>query len=111
MPTTTLTAQTILNIVGLIPAYAAPANADVTFANDGRVFLDVNNTGAELTLTINTPGTVEGLAVAENVITIVLTTGHKMIGPFPAVPYNQSGGMVTATFGRITDMTCALIRL
>ena len=49
--------------------------------------------------------------MAENVITIVLTTGHKMIGPFPAVPYNQVGGLITATFGRITDMTCALIRL
>ena len=111
MPTTTLTAQQIIPIVGLIPTYAAPANADVTWVNTGREFLEVYNTGAELTLTINTPGLVDGLAVAENIITIVLTTGHKLIGPFPAVPYNQAGGMVTATFGRITDMTCALLRL
>jgi hypothetical protein len=111
MPTTTLTAQQIVSITGLTPVFAAPANADVTWANTGREYIEVINTGAELTLTINTPALVEGLAVAENIITIVLTTGHKKIGPFPAVPYNQAGGMVTATFGRITDMTCGLFRL
>ena len=110
MPTTTLTAQQILH-TGLSATYAAPANADITFANDGRVFLDVFNTGAEMTLTVNTPKTVLGLAVAENIVTIATTTGHKQIGPFDADTYNQTGGMVTATFSRISDMTCALLRL
>jgi len=111
MATTTLTAQQIVSITGLIPVYSTPANVDLTWANDGCSFLHIKNTGAEMTVTINTPATVEGLAAAENIITVVLTTGDKMIGKFPAVPYNQAGGMITATLSRNTDMTCGLFRL
>ncbi len=112
MPTTTLTAQQIVHVTGLIPVYAAPANADITFANDGRVFLEIANTGgAPITCTIYTPRTVDGLDVAENIISIAATSGHKLVGPFPAQTYNQSGGMVTALLSTVATMTIALLRL
>jgi len=112
MPTTTLTAQQIVAVTGLIPTYAAPANTSITWYNDGRVFLYITNTGgAPITCTIDTPQTVNGLAVESNVISIAATTGVKYVGPFAAETYNNAGGMVTATLSTVATMTIGLLRL
>jgi len=60
--------------------------------NDGRVFLVARNSAATTTrnVTIQTPGTVDGLAVADRVVAVPISSS-KYIGPFPTATYNQSG--------------------
>ena len=62
--------------------------------NNGRMFLLVKAgvTGAgSVNVTAKTPRTVEGLAVAEQVVNI-LDGEEKTIGPFPPATYNQLSG-------------------
>ncbi len=96
---------------GLEAAYTAAVADGAKFANDGRMFVDVvNDSGSDVTVTVQTPGTVGGLAIAER--TVVVTAGEsRKIGPFPPNIYNQSDGMVYLDYSAVTDVTVALMRL
>lgn len=112
MPRTALTVQNI-SLSGLAPSYAA---ADATngnnFANDGSVFLHVKNTGAgACTVTIQTPGKVAGVDIAEVTLSVPATSGDKMIGPFDPTVFNQSDGTVNVDWSTGTGVTAAAIKL
>lgn len=66
-----------------------PVN-DHSFTNDGRVFLDFFNTGATTIVTIETPGTVGGLAIADEAVTVP-GGGTVSSGPFAPSLFNQPG--------------------
>lgn len=96
---------------GLEQSYAS-ANADGNkFSNDGRMFLHVKNGGgSSITVTIQTPGTVDDLAIADQAV--VVTNGEeRMIGPFPPTIYNQSDRMVYVDYSAVTSVTMAVLRL
>jgi len=86
------------------------------FLNDGKTFLRVKNgSGAPITVTIETPGTVDGQALADLVITVAATgdgTGldDQVIGPFTAI-YNQTDGYVWAVCSAVTTVTVGAYRL
>ena len=111
MSLTTLAVQQIVR-TGLTPALAA-ANADGSYVpNDGRMYLQVKNTnGSPVTVTVDTPGTVDGLAVADLPVVVPATTGDKKIGPFPPDTYNQPDGTIKVTFSAVTDVTIGAFRL
>ena len=68
------------------------------FANDGQTFLYCLDTGGDAVLTIKTPGTIDGLAIAEMTVTVTAdATAGELIGPFPPSIYNQSDGTVHVT--------------
>lgn len=71
-------------------------------SNDGKVVLLLSNTGgSSATVTFATPGTVRGLAIADNVVT--LASGQvKACGPFPPEIYNQPAGDTDAGCLRFT---------
>lgn len=97
---------------GLSATHTAPSSTELSIPNnDGREFLDVKNTGVTLTVTVQTPGNVGGLAVAEYVATISATTGDHMLGPFPPAIFNQSDGSVYVDISVSTTMTVACFRL
>jgi hypothetical protein len=107
-----MTALSVQNIVrsGLTPSFSA-ANADGhSVVNDGKkTFVEVKNAGgSSITLTIKTPGTVDGLEVTDRTVTVGATTGDKMIGPFPVEDY---GASVEITFSAVTSVTCAAFKL
>ncbi len=90
MARTVLTVQDVVR-TGLAPSYAAGDSANGhSFDNEGHnVFLQVKNADASpINVTIITPGTVDGHAIADLVVSIPATTGDKMIGPFPAAVYD-----------------------
>lgn len=61
--------------------------------NDGQVFLEVQASAGTVNITIVTPGTVDGLAVAD--LTLAVTNpAVKFIGPFPPAVYNQGDNTV-----------------
>lgn len=109
-----MTALTIQEIepTGIAPSFGA-ANVDGhSLANDGRVFVELKNSGTIKVATIDTPQTVGGLAVAQRTVSIPATTGDVIIGPFkPASLYNQADGTVHITFDAVAGLTVAAFRL
>lgn len=110
MARTALVPQEIVR-TGLTPSYTS-ANVDGhSIANNGRTVLHVKTVGTGCTVTIQTPGTVDGMAVADR--TVVLGTNtERIIGPFPPDAYDQPGGAgVYVDFSAVTAVTVAALRL
>ncbi len=96
---------------GITPTWhAATASVGDSFPNTGKVMLHVKNAGSETVLTIQTPGLVDTLAVAERTVTIAATTGEKLIGPFPTSQYNQTNGRVYLDWSSVTSVTFAVYK-
>jgi hypothetical protein len=115
MTTSILEPQTAL-VTGLAPTLNIPVATDGdSFANNGKVIVVAHNGGAELTVTIDTPGVVDSdLAVAQRTVTVPVMSGSAVpyiFGPFPTSVYNQSTGRVKMVFSRVSDITFALIKL
>ena len=79
---------------GLTPVYTAVASNVDTHQTQAHknMFLHFKKTGAgNAIVTIQTPNTVDGNAIAELTATVVATIGDKMIGPFDGTIYKQPG--------------------
>lgn len=111
MARTALTVQVIAR-TGLDPAYSS-ANADGhSVQNTGRECVHVvNGGGGAITVTIQTPGTVDGLAVSDR--TVSVPAGEdRIIGPFPVRDYNQPNTeTIYVDFSGVTSVTVAALRL
>jgi len=83
------------------------------FVNDGRTIICALKTGAAAgVLTFKTPGTVDGQAIAEQLVTPgVHATKVTMIGPFPPSIYNQTDGTVHIDLDDETTLTLGAFRL
>lgn len=97
---------------GLVPSFTAAAASD-TFVPSDRTFLYVKNTNAATrTITVTTPGTTGGLAIADMVGTVGATTGELILGPFPAYNYaDPTTGLATVTPSATTNVTYAVVQL
>jgi len=96
----------------LNPVYSA-ANVDGHSLSNLRedVFLYVKNGGASpITVTVITPGAVDGLAIADLPVTVT-NAQERMIGPFPKELYNQPDNTVHVNFSDVTSVTVAAIQL
>lgn len=84
---------------------------DVALPNDGLTKLYARNAGAgSHVLTFRTPGTVRGLAIAEDTVTIV-AGAHAILGFFDRDLYNQPDGSIYIdSDGTKTEMKYAGIR-
>lgn len=110
MPRTDLSPQQILR-TGLNPTFsAADGSNQNSFENNGQTYLHVKNGGgSSINVTIDTPGTVDGLAVG-NLIVAVPNGGERIIGPFPQNIYNQVDGKVYVDWSAVTSVTAAVLR-
>jgi len=82
------------------------------FANDGQTFLYCLDTVGDAILTIKTPGTIDGLAIAEHTVTVTAhATIGELIGPFPPSIYNQTDGTVHVTPDDHTSLLYTPIRV
>jgi hypothetical protein len=108
-----LTAQTPTSAAGLVPSLGA-ANASDTFSTFGPgVFLMCENSNAATrTITLTTPGTYRGLAVADPGPTIGATTGRLVLGPLLQDLYmDPATGVGTVTPSATAGVTYALVNL
>jgi hypothetical protein len=114
MARTEVTAQEVV-LTGLEPALTA-ANADGDIVECGAtVFLWVDNaSGGEVDVTIQTPLTVEGLAVAENVVAVP-AGDVRLIGPIVRRAFGQptgdDKGKAYVDFESVTTVTRAYITI
>lgn len=92
---------------GLQPVYTA-ANVDGhSVVNDGNSYIEIINGAVAVVVTIVTPKLVDGLAVADQVVTVPATETRK-IGPFPPGTYNQTStdaGSIHVDFDDISNVT------
>lgn len=96
MPRTALTVTAITRTGVTQPAQQAGdvANGNSIAGNDGRIFLEIKNDDASTqTVTFLTPGTVDGLAIADLVISFA-AGDMKLVGPLAPGTFNQSDGLV-----------------
>jgi len=102
-----VSAATDTTLVGLD---GVGAGNGITFANDGRMFIEVENGATQTIATVVTQLTVDGQAVADPTFTVPLNEDH-LFGPFPPSVYNTAAGMVEVHFSDITDGTVSVWRL
>lgn len=90
---------------------AVDAN-EAEFVNDGRTILCILNTGTACNLTLITPVTKAGLAVADPVIAVPIhATRVTMLGPFEPGIFNNSDGDIEIDIDDDTDVTWNPFRL
>lgn len=108
----TLAVQNI-DLDGLSPSYADASSGGDKVRPGKGVFLHVVNAGesASATVTVATPGTVGGLAVADREVTVA-ASGSQMI-PLPADLYADpdDSGLAAVTYSSATDLTVAAFRI
>ena len=108
-------ALTVQDIVatGLTPSYTGSLSTGNTYQvqNNGRVFLHFKKSAAvDAVITIATPVTKGGYAVADPTVTVPASTGDKMIGPFPPTIFNDDG-ILEFTCSDVDGLTVAALRL
>jgi len=85
-------------------------------ANDGKMFFYVKNaSGGDITVTIDTPGTVDSQTIADLVVTVKATgdangLDKQLIGPFTST-FSQSDGYVWAVCSATTSVSIGAFRL
>ena len=108
-----LAVQTVVQ-TGLAPVYTSSLSiSDVyIFPNDGaKVWIHAKKTGAgPCNLTLVTPGTVQGLAVADRVVVVPATTGDVMIFAGPGSAY-VSAGRSSFTVSEVTGLSVAVLKV
>jgi len=118
MTTTTLTVFEISRSGRSVTEHlsAATETDGDQFLNDGKTFLVVKNGSVSpITVTVQTPGSIDGQALADLTVTIAATgdgdgLDFQFIGPFTGT-YNQSGGYVLAVCSAVADVTLGAFRL
>ncbi len=81
---------------------AAAASNNYYIPNNGRVIL-ICAAGTSATITVETPNTSDGLAVAD--LTVALgNTNVRAIGPFPQGIYNDAQGRIKVTVSAACDI-------
>lgn len=108
----TLTNQPVVR-GGLAPSYAAAAGGGDKFRPNENVLLHVKNgSGGAITVTVVTPGTVGGEAIADRAVSVP-AGGERMIGPFPERLFanNSDSGLASITYSAVTSLTIACLEL
>jgi hypothetical protein len=109
MARTLLSVQPVVR-TGLAVSYAAADGTDQNAVpNDGRTILHVKNGGgSSINVTIDTPGSVDGLAVG-NLVVAVPAGAERFIGPFPTNIYSQADGNLYVDWSAVTSVTVAAL--
>lgn len=85
---------------------------DYLIKNDGKTILHFKKSAAvNAVITVETPITVDGLAVAERTATVPASTGDRFMGPFPTRVYNDTSGDLRFTPSDVDGLTVAVLRI
>ncbi len=112
MADVTLAVQSV-GPAGVTPTRNAVATGNTyKVRNSGRIALLFEKTGAgAAVITVQTPATVAGLAVAEQTINVPATTGDVTAAKFPPAIFNDGNGDLNFTTDEGTGLTCAVLAI
>ncbi len=101
-----LTTQPVNRTVPLTTkTFSACTSGGDTFNCGDEVYLEVKNaSGSSVTVTVATPGLVEGITEGPYTFTVAATTGLTEVGPFPVHLFGQIGSI---TYSAVTSLTIA----
>jgi hypothetical protein len=107
----TLTTQSVTR-AGLAQTFAAAAGGGDSFTPDKDTWIEVvNGGGSPITVTIVTPGTSYGLALADAGGSVTNGTTRKF-GPFPAEAFaDPTDGLADITYSGVTSVTVGVFKL
>ena len=90
---------------------AASAGGDTYALTDDKSFLVIRNADAtSKTVTVPTPGTVDGLAIADRALSVA--AGATSILPLSKTAYRDTAtGLATFTYSAVTSVTVAVVRI
>ncbi len=98
---------------GITPSYQGSLSVSDTYQvnNNGKVFLHFKKSASvNCTVTVITPPSLDGNAVADLAVVVPATTGDKMFGPFDPAVYNVLGGHdLEFTLSDIDGVTMAAV--
>lgn len=95
---------------GLDPAYTAAVVDGHAVDNTDRPFVHVKNgSGASVDVTVPTPGSQDGQALADLTVSVP-AGGERMIGPFPGRTFAQPDGTVHVDLSAVTSVTLAALQ-
>ena len=110
-----LTVQVMGRAIPLEPVMTNAVVADGhMFLNDGHTYLFLIGGTVNCEITVQTPGTVDGLAIADLVFDVPATaTEYRMMGPFPPDIYSQSDRKVYIDWevANIANVKVAVVRM
>ena len=102
-----------ITYTGLAAAYSAAAGGGDKVPSGDRNFLHFKNGDASpTTVTISTPGTVDGIAIDDPQV-IVAATGEAFFGPLPRGTFGDSAdsNLVSISYSSVTSLTVAAVQL
>jgi len=107
----TLSVQTCA-YTGITPSFTAVSDT-VYVPNNGYTLVEVKNTsGSQITVTVDSQiSSEEGLAAADDEVTVAATTGDKLIGPLSQTAWNNSSGYAVFIFSATTSVTIAAYKI
>lgn len=111
MANVTLTPQDLTS-AGVTVTRTALSTSDTYIVRvpPGGVVINWRKTGAgQAIVTVQTPGTVDGLAIAERTVTVPASTGD-VAGVYRKEPYADSSGDLRFTVDEDTGLTAAVLR-
>jgi hypothetical protein len=82
-----------------------------TFNNDGKTMLVCKKGAGACTVTLTTPGTQRGVAIADPTYTLAANTEFQVIGPFPVDMVNDSSGLASVVFSETTGLVVGVLHL
>lgn len=89
---------TTTGTAGADPAFVAASAGGDEFANDGKTYLEVQNTSAgAINVTINSQKVCDQ-GVDHDQVVAVAAGARRIIGPFPTDRWNDSNGRVQVTY-------------
>ncbi|NML55666.1 hypothetical protein HHL19_36395 [Streptomyces sp. R302] len=90
-------------------AVAAAALGDTAPCGPGRFLAVINGDAAPHTITIATPGTVDGLAIED--LAVAVAAGKTAVFPLPRRPFAAGTGRAAITYDAVTSVTVAVLEL
>jgi len=107
-------ATQVINRAGLTPSLTAAAGGGDTMATGETTFLVVKTAGTGATVTIATPGKVEGQAI-DDVAVVLSATTEKWVGPitrsFFGDPATTPSYRANITYSSVTTVTVGVVSL
>ena len=106
----TLTAKGAARTANKITQAAADVAGDDFVTTGAEAVLIENGSASPITVTVVTPATVDGLAVADREIIIPAGEMH-LCGPWPRGVYGDANHKVSLTYSDVTSLTVAVLRI
>jgi hypothetical protein len=88
---------------------AAAAGGDSAAVGEGRFLVVKNGDAGSHTVTLSTPGTVKGVAIAE--VAVVVAAGKTSAIPLSAVLFKDATGRAAITYDAVTSVTVGVFEL